>query len=138
MALVTVLFFLLSIGLSQGNQDFVTREEFTEVLSRLEITNGKLSETTSTLAETTANLAETMAELNEVKAEVTQLKEANEGLQEELDFLKELFAHENLDKPEPNRAESIEERVEYLEQLSKLKHARTCAELQAHGVTKSG
>ena len=76
MKLVNILLFLSSVCLALGNQDFVTHEEFKEVLSKLEITSGKLHETTLTLAETTSaiaevtsNLAKTLSELNELKGD---------------------------------------------------------------------
>lgn len=149
MKLLQVLFYLSSISLTLGNQDFATRKEIKELRSQLEKTifdakcelaetKSELAETKSELADTKSELAETKSDLVDMRTEVTQLKAANQVLQKELDSLKVAFAHEDLSKPDPNRGGSIEDRVEYLEELSKLKHARTCDELRAYGVSKSG
>ena len=142
MKLLQVLFYLSSISLTLGNQDFATRKEIKELRSQLEKTifdaKSEIAETKSELADTKSELAETKSDLVDMRTEVTQLRAANQVLQKELDSLKVAFDHEDLNKPDPNRGGSIEDRVEYLEELSKLKHARTCDELRAYGVSKSG
>ena len=156
MELAKVLFFLSCICLALGHQEFVTHEELKEVISRLEITNDQLVSTKAELAkakaeltvtksdqaemklelmETKEGLAETKAELAETKVELNQVKAAYHGVQKKLD---KLIDHESPSKSDANQGDPIEQRVAYLEELSKLKHARTCDELQAHGVTKSG
>ena len=149
MELVKALFFFSSICLVLGNQDFVTRKEFKKVLSRLEIATGELVSTKAEMTETKAILSKAIVELTETKEELSVVKEELAETKAELSQIKAaydevhikldlLIGHKNLFKSEPSRSASIEERVEFLEELSKLNHARTCDELQAYGVTKSG
>ena len=77
------------------------RSELDETKSELAETKSELKETKSQLAEMASKLNETKSELVDVKAEVTQMKAANEGLQTELDFLKELVAQEHPAKSDP-------------------------------------
>ena len=78
-----------------------TKSELAETRSELDETKSHLAETSAKLAEMASKLNETKSELVDVKAEVTQMKAANEGLQKELDFLKELVAQEHPAKFDP-------------------------------------